>query len=181
MRALWKTRLALLFAVLLSGCAAYQAQHRARPAPYQGSGDLTAPVAERSISETARDDAGSEENREIIDQFARETTAKKKSTLLSQLSVFKQELAEQGKYDCCVRPGCNECVLNRGECHCRVGVEHGAPCCGECTAAWIEGRGNVPGVDKEQILRNLGCYRELYEGDPQADESSAPNSSDHQP
>ncbi|MBW3671169.1 MAG: hypothetical protein KY432_05790 [Acidobacteria bacterium] len=89
------------------------------------------------------------------------------------MEIYKQELAAQGKYDCCVKPGCNECVLQRGECQCRIGVEKGGPCCGECTAAWIEGRGDVAGLDKEEVLRNLGCYRELYEGGPQGDDSSS--------
>jgi len=95
--------------------------------------------------------------------FQKQPTGQKQATLFAALELYKTELAQDGKYDCCVKPGCNECVIRTGECHCRIGVEKGGPCCGECTAAWIEGRGNVAGVDREKVLSHLGCVRELYE------------------
>lgn len=162
----------LLSTALFGACSAYHAQRQEAPAsPPPATASATAPIADRSAG-----------NRQIVDEFARESEGEKQAILLSQLEVYKQELAEQGKYDCCVKPGCNECVLQRGECQCRKGVEKGGPCCGECTAAWIEGRGDVAGLDKEEVLRNLGCYRELYEGGPQGDDSSslAPDSGAHQ-
>lgn len=166
MNRIFTSTLVLISAAGMAGCAAYRAQHQPQPAPPVRAATATAPVAERADT-----------NQQIVDQFARESAGEKQATLLSQLDVYKEELAEQGKYDCCVRPGCNECVLQRGECHCRVGVEQGAPCCGECTAAWIDGRGDVPGIDKEEILKNLGCYRELYEGGTTLDQGSNPSGS----
>lgn len=172
MRTLWTRSLLLLSVTLVAGCSAYQAQRQSRTDPPQPApaASATAPVAHHG------------DHQQMVDQFARETEGAKKAILLSQLDVYKAELAEQGKYDCCVKPGCNECVLQRGECHCREGVEKGGPCCGECTAAWIDGRGDVAGLDREEVLRNLGCYRELYEGGPQGDDEapSPPPDSDHQ-
>lgn len=139
----------LLLIVFASGCTAFHAQRQ-----------MTDTTTSREPSSAALPDADTS----IVDEFSRQPVGVKQATLIQALEAYKIELASQGKYDCCVRPGCNECVIQTGECHCRVGVEKGGPCCGECTAAWIDDRGNVPGVDKEQILRNLGCYRELYEG-----------------
>ena len=62
-----------------------------------------------------------------------------------------------------MKPACRQCALNAGECHCRRVIDANGPCCGECTQAWVEGRGVTEGVDREQVLQHLGCVRELYE------------------
>jgi hypothetical protein len=142
------TGAAILLIVLSASCTAYRAQHSA-PDP-----NASRPAASASQIEA---DSG------LVSKFESQPVAVKQSSLLAQLDLYKKELAAQGKYDCCVHPGCSECVLNAGECHCRRVIEQNGPCCGECTQAWIEGRGNIPGVDREEVLSHLGCLRELYE------------------
>jgi hypothetical protein len=51
-----------------------------------------------------------------------------------------------------VEPPCTQCLLDYGECHCREAVRHEGPCCGECTEAWIDGRGAVEGVTAWELL-----------------------------
>lgn len=121
-------------------------------------------------------------DRETVARFSAQPVALKQASLIEELDLYKKELAAQGKYDCCVDPGCNECVINSGECKCRKAVEKSGPCCGECTAAWIAGRGDIPGIDREKVLQSLGCVRELYEKkmpDENAAPVSAPGTHEH--
>ncbi len=135
--------------IVLSSCAVWDAQ-KSRPASAEGPSDAAPAIASKPAAS-------------IVDEFRRAPEGVKQATLTAQLDAYKQELAAAGKYDCCVKPGCNECVINTGECHCRIAVQKSGPCCGECTAAWVDGRGNIPGVDREKVLEHLGCVRELYE------------------
>jgi len=89
--------------------------------------------------------------------------ALKQGILISELDKYTSDLKANGKYDCCVKPGCRECVIRAGECHCRKVIDSNGPCCGECTQAWVEGRGTAVGIDREKVLEHLGCVRELYE------------------
>ena len=82
-----------------------------------------------------------------------ETTGDRRvAAVRSEVEALKHALHEQGRYACCVEPACNPCLLERGECHCRDEVAREGPCCGECTEAWLEGRGTVEGVDPWELL-----------------------------
>ncbi len=142
---------ALIFSLVLSACAVYQAQHQ----PQHQAQPATA------LSEGPPLSAPADDN--LVIRFREQPEAVQQATLLSNLETYKSQLVAQGKYNCCVSPGCNECVIRNGECHCRRVVEKDGPCCGECTQGWIEGRGNVEGVNREEILKHLGCARSLYE------------------
>jgi hypothetical protein len=134
--------------VLFSTCAAYKAQH--------GGEDLNATRSEaeaREMQFTADD----------LKSFDTQPMAMKQAMLISELDKYQAELKAEGKYDCCVKPACRQCAITAGECHCRQVIDANGPCCGECTQAWVEGRGNTAGVDREQVLAHLGCVRELYE------------------
>src|SRR5687767_1011266 len=134
--------------VFLTGCTAYKAQ-RAMPDPNTTRDEQSA----RQIEADPR----------AVSAFSSQPVAMKQAILLANLEAYVTELASSGKYDCCVKPGCRQCVLTAGECHCRVVIDANGPCCGECTQAWVEGRGDTAGVDREQVLAHLGCVRELYE------------------
>jgi len=134
--------------VLFSTCAAYQAQHTGT--------DAKATRPEEQAKQVAHDPA-------VTAPFESQPLALKQSILISELDRYTEELKSNGKYDCCVKPGCRECVIRAGECHCRKVIDANGPCCGECTQSWIEGRGNTAGVDREKVLEHLGCVRELYE------------------
>lgn len=121
------TVLGLLLAALAGACTAYQHQHAAPPAPR-----AAAPASEA---------------------FAALPLDQQLAVVRGEVQATKRRLREQGKYDCCVMPACNQCLLQHGECHCRHAVEkEGGPCCGECTEAWLEGRGMIEGIDAWELL-----------------------------
>jgi hypothetical protein len=145
-----------LSAVLfLSSCAAYRAQHAspgaARPAA-ASSASAEAPAAKNVMPDP-----------KVVAAFQSQPLAVKQTLLISEIDKYIDELKQNGQYDCCVKPACRQCAITAGECHCRQVIDSNGPCCGECTQAWVEGRGNTAGVDREEVLAHLGCVRELYE------------------
>ncbi|HJQ39529.1 MAG TPA: hypothetical protein VKB93_20490 [Thermoanaerobaculia bacterium] len=139
--------LAVPVVILLSSCAAYNAQHgrldhQAAPAPVANAETAAAPMPE-----VTPDDPHSLQQ----------------ALLIKQIDEFREDLKANGKYDCCVKPACRQCAMTAGECHCREVISANGPCCGECTQSWVEGKGNTEGVDREQVLAHLGCIRELYD------------------
>ena len=144
-------RLALalpLAALLTTSCAAYKAQHTAT--------DTNTTRSEEAARKVEPDP-------KVVAAFEAQPLAMKQVLLISELDKYMAELKENGKYDCCVKPACRQCAISAGECHCRQVIDANGPCCGECTQSWVEGRGNTAGVDREAVLRHLGCVRELYE------------------
>ena len=137
--------LALSTSLLLLGCSAYKAQH--------GGVDHN----------TARSETAARAIPVDTTKFESEPLATKQALLISEIDKYQAELKANGKYDCCVKPACKQCALTAGECHCRQVIDKNGPCCGECTQAWVEGRGVAAGVDREKVLEHLGCVRELYE------------------
>jgi hypothetical protein len=139
-----------LSVLLLTSCAAYRAQHAGSTAAPKAQ---SAPVSRESASAPVPASAP------VIPQVL----LTKQAQLISEVDRYRDELTENGLYDCCVKPACRQCMLTAGECHCRTVIAANGPCCGECTQAWVEGRGDAPGVDREKVLEHLGCVRELYE------------------
>lgn len=143
-----KPALVLLAALLVSSCAAWNAQH--------AGADANTTRSEEEARSVPLDPAA-------VAAFDAQPLAGKQALLISEIDKYRAELKANGKYDCCVAPACRQCALTAGECHCREVIDANGPCCGECTQAWVEGRGNTAGVDREQVLEHLGCVRELYE------------------
>jgi hypothetical protein len=147
--------LAIAAALLLSTCAAYQAQH-AGP-------DTNKTHTEKEVRTEMAAHADEPLNPAVVAAFDSQPLSTKQTMLISELDKFQAELKANGLYDCCVKPACRQCALTAGECHCRKVIDASGPCCGECTQSWVEGRGNTAGVDREKVLEHLGCVRELYE------------------
>ena len=134
--------------LVASSCTAYRQQHA--PAP---------PAAASAAATDATTAAGAE--------FRALGTGDQIGRLRGETAELKARLDAEGRYSCCVEPSCNECLHRRGECHCHHEVERDGPC-GECTQAWAEGRGAMPGIDaRELLLRKL---RQLDAGTVAADD-----------
>jgi hypothetical protein len=125
----------LCFALTLAACAAYKAQHDAGMAPGHNHPDAGARAGEAPGAE-----------------FTELPEAAQLARVRGETEAMKAQLAKTGRYACCVEPPCTECLLKYGECHCRETVRKEGPCCGECTEAWVEGRGAVEGVSAWEIL-----------------------------
>jgi hypothetical protein len=71
-----------------------------------------------------------------------EPTAEEKIAQMNEwLPDVKMELAMQDKYACCLKEGCNQCILAHGSCPCYKNLQEGKPVCGECYGGWHQGRG----------------------------------------
>ncbi len=68
-----------------------------------------------------------------------------------QLRQARKEAEAQGKYACCVKPGCSICLLTEGSCSCAAKAASGLGVCGECLGGWKSGRGTVKGVSAKSI------------------------------
>lgn len=142
-------RVTLLLAFfLLTTCAAYKAQHSGL--------DANTTRTEEAAATVSPDPA-------ILAAFEAQPLGMKQAILLSEIDKYREQLHADGKYDCCVKPACRQCALTAGECHCRQVITADGPCCGECTQAWVDGRGDTAGIDRERVLEHLGCVRALYE------------------
>jgi len=142
--------LALLMSLFLTACAAYQAQHTPPRAVQAGPEDVSATLeAIRPPGDFTALDDGAQVSR-----------------IKGEVEQAKASLAQKGQYSCCVRPACSQCLLKYGHCHCREAVKKDGPCCGECTEAWIEGRGAVEGVTAWDILEKKRKILEEANGKP---------------
>jgi hypothetical protein len=144
------TRLLGLGAALaLAACAAYEAQHA--PPPPSSPGNPDAELAAILPPEGA---------------FSELTPDGQVARIRGEVEETRTALAEQGKYSCCVRPACNECLLKHGQCHCRDHIHQQGPC-GECTQGWLDGRGTVEGIDAGELLeRKLKSTDDTNQGHP---------------
>lgn len=146
----------LILSLTLAACAAFRAQHGAVPQAEDHHHDHHA-MHPPSPEFTEMSDG---------EQIAR---------VRGEVEEAKKNLERQGRYACCVRPSCNECLLRFGECRCREAVREAGPCCGECTEAWVEGRGAVEGVSAWELLeRKKQQIREREEGGGKGEEEKPP-------
>ena len=67
------------------------------------------------------------------------------------LEELKSELANEGKYSCCVFPSCNWCALHEGQCACYPNVEANMEVCPGCGLGWHNGNGMVEGFTAEDV------------------------------
>ena len=143
---------ALSAAFLLTTCAAYHAQHGVSMSASSGA---LVPSASEGSEAPAPAPAPAPASTDPLDV--------RQAALNAEVSKYMADLEANGRYECCVKPACRQCALSAGECHCRRVIDANGPCCGECTQAWVDGRGVAEGVDREKVLEHLGCVRELYE------------------
>jgi hypothetical protein len=69
----------------------------------------------------------------------------------SLLAEAKKELAQDGKYNCCIKDPCDRCALDHQSCPCADEVKAGRSVCPDCYAGWQRGDGIVPGIKASQI------------------------------
>jgi hypothetical protein len=67
------------------------------------------------------------------------------------LDAAKHQLAQQGKYACCVQPSCDLCARANGSCACAANLLAGKGVCGECQGGWKAGHGTIKGVQAASV------------------------------
>jgi hypothetical protein len=70
---------------------------------------------------------------------------------LKQVRRQLNQIKKAAPHACCVKPGCDLCLLRKGKCTCAEDVKAGRGGCGECQAGWTAGRGAVPGVKSSDV------------------------------
>ncbi len=73
----------------------------------------------------------------------------------SRLEALKTHLFDQGKYNCCVQPSCDWCVLHEGACGCFTNLQAGEAVCPGCGLGWHNGQGVVEGIDADAVKWNI--------------------------
>jgi hypothetical protein len=70
---------------------------------------------------------------------------------LKQVRRALNQVKKAAPHACCVKPGCDLCLLRKGKCTCAEDVKAGRGGCGECQAGWTAGRGAVPQVKASEV------------------------------
>jgi hypothetical protein len=79
------------------------------------------------------------------------STEQKIDQINEWLPDLKMELAMENKYACCLKEGCNECILAHGSCPCYHNLQEGKPVCGECYVGWQSGKGIDNDFTKDDV------------------------------
>lgn len=72
---------------------------------------------------------------------------------LSEREELRDSLRNAGQYDCCVKPGCMECIASLDSCGCYIAIKQNDPICGECLNGYREGRGKLKLVSIVELER----------------------------
>ena len=88
---------------------------------------------------------------EIVHKQQEKSSTALLAEVKEKLAAAKSKLAQEGKYDCCLREPCDHCALAESSCTCSQEVKRGEAICDECYAGWQEGKGDVPNIKKENV------------------------------
>jgi hypothetical protein len=86
-----------------------------------------------------------------MDLVARAATVPMKRDTAATDRPTKQQLIEDGNYNCCIKEPCDACYKFEGGCNCYRDVKEGKMVCRDCYKGWQEGNGRVPGVSKDSV------------------------------
>lgn len=63
----------------------------------------------------------------------------------------KKQAMDEGKYECCLKHPCDQCLINMGMCPCEENLKAGKEVCHECKGGWMAGDGHVEGIKPEDV------------------------------
>lgn len=75
------------------------------------------------------------------------------------LDEAKKALAQEGKYNCCIKDPCDRCALDHQSCDCSDDVKAGKAVCPDCYAGWQRGDGIVPGVKASKVKGSFHAHK----------------------
>ena len=76
----------------------------------------------------------------------------------SLLGAAKRQLAQDGKYNCCIKDPCDRCALDHQSCPCADDVKAGKAVCPDCYAGWQRGDGIVKGVNPKKVKGSFHAH-----------------------
>ncbi|MFQ5605101.1 MAG: hypothetical protein ACE5HS_17695 [bacterium] len=79
------------------------------------------------------------------------TLEERLANIKKDIHLAKEELDLKDKYDCCISPACDWCLLKEGSCDCRDNLRDGKAVCPGCGLGWHNGRGKLRGVTASQV------------------------------
>jgi hypothetical protein len=83
------------------------------------------------------------------------STEERLANVQSDLKMVKADLTNNGKYNCCVQPACDWCLLHEGNCACYDNLKAKKEVCPGCGLGWHNGKGVVQGVKASQVKWNI--------------------------
>lgn len=83
--------------------------------------------------------------------FSAQETAAQVAEVKSEIAIAKENMKRDGKYNCCIKPACDWCLLKANVCACANMVDADQPVCPECGLGWKQGRGALEGYTAEEI------------------------------
>ena len=91
-------------------------------------------------------------------------TDKSVNKLRKQAKKTNLKLMINGKYSCCIAPGCTFCTMAMGHCPCVKRLAEGKSVCHTCKGGWEAGHGSVPGVKQEKVKAFSGAeLKKVYD------------------
>lgn len=77
-------------------------------------------------------------------------------SILDTLSIEEKELLRsklhsEGRYDCCIEPGCDRCIELYGECRCFEKIKEKDKICSECVSGYKRGLGRIKTLNINEL------------------------------
>lgn len=73
----------------------------------------------------------------------------------ADVETAKASMMHDGKYNCCVKPACDWCLLKTKSCPCANLIDLDQPVCPECGLGWKNGNGSIPDVEPSEVKNVL--------------------------
>lgn len=73
----------------------------------------------------------------------------------ADVETAKASMMHDGKYNCCIKPACDWCLLKAKGCACADMIDAGQPVCPECGLGWKNGSGSIPDVQPSEVKNVL--------------------------
>lgn len=73
----------------------------------------------------------------------------------ADVETAKASMMHDGKYNCCIKPACDWCLLKAKGCACADMIDLDQAVCPECGLGWKNGNGSIPDVEPSEVKNVL--------------------------
>ncbi|MCI0697689.1 hypothetical protein L0337_37535 [candidate division KSB1 bacterium] len=73
----------------------------------------------------------------------------------ADVETAKASMMHDGKYNCCIKPACDYCLLKAKGCACADLIDADQPVCTDCGLGWKNGKGSIPDVEPSEVKNVL--------------------------